>query len=100
MTQVKSISISNNNQEYYNKLNEITPASMGFSEQVGNAVQFFVESETKTIDSFLRDEMPGYMAPMDEWKKYFANHPEHVGDIMRKHVALGNILRKEDYHIC
>lgn len=100
MTTIKSISINNNNKDNYEKLNNITPASMGFSEQVSNAVAFFVEQETKTIDTFLTDDMPNYLAPIDEWKTYFASHPERVGEIIRRHVQLGNILRKESYNIC
>jgi hypothetical protein len=72
---------------------------MCFSEQVSNAVGFFVEAETKTIDEYLTDNRPDYLAPMSDWKKYIANHPEHVGDMIRRHVQLGNILRQEKFAI-
>lgn len=72
---------------------------MGFSEQVSKAVEHFVTSETKQIDEFLTDKRPDLLAPIDEWKSYFAKHPEHIGSIIRRNIQLGNLLRKEEYVI-
>lgn len=99
MTEIKTISISKINEGIYERLNQLTPDDMGFSEQVANAVAHFVESETGTIDSYINDRMPDYLVDdMDEWKKYFANHPEQMGDIMRRHVQMGNIMRQMEYN--
>jgi hypothetical protein len=98
MTQIKSIVIPNDS-THYDKLNDITPASMSFSKQVGKAVEHFVNSETKVIDEYLTDKRPDYLAPIDDWKDYLKRHPEHVGAMIRRHVQLGNILRQESYAI-
>ena len=99
MTIVKNISISKKNEGIYERMNQLTPDDMGLSEQVANAVERFVESETNTIDAYITDKMPNYLvADMDEWKKYFANHPEQMGDIMRRHVQMGNIMRQLEYN--
>jgi len=94
MTQVKTISIKD---EYlFDQLNQITPDGTGFSKQITMAVESYVTAndiDNKTVS------MPAYDAPMDDWKDYIKQHPEKVGDIIRRHVQLGNVLKKETYAI-
>jgi len=93
MTRVKTISIPDSI-DCFDKLNEITPVDMKFSEQVRLAVREFVESrEGQSITKFIDDKLPEYDAPIEEWIDYINQHPEHTDNIMRRHAQLGNILR-------
>jgi hypothetical protein len=96
MTEVKSISITD--VVLYDKLNEITPANMNFSKQVLTAVESYVKSQD--IDEVDEAPRPDFLCEdIQEWKTYFANHPERIGEIMRRHVQLKNLLLKEEHVI-
>lgn len=96
MTQVKSISIKD--EVLFEKLNQYTPGNMGFSQQVSLAVKQFVD-ECEVLDSPPVSKLPEFDADITEWIDYIKNHPEHVGNIMRRIVQMSNILRREEYAI-
>lgn len=99
MTQIKTISIPDH-EDCFAKLNDITPQDMSFSKQVRAAVLKFVDdAEDGTINRYIQDKLPSFDAPIEDWISYMNDHPEHVGNIMRRHIQLGNILRKESYAI-
>jgi len=96
MTQVKSISIKD--ESIFDRLQQVTPGNMGFSQQVASAVKYYVE-ECEKVEGIPEEELPSFDAPIDEWKTYMKNHPEHVGNIMRRIAQLTNILKREQYAI-
>ena len=96
MTTVKTVSIPDGI-DCFDKLNNITPSDMGFSEQIRLAVRSFISKGT--IDDYIIDELPKFDAPIEQWIDYIKKHPEHVGNIMRRSAQLNNILKKETYAI-
>jgi len=96
VTQVKTISIKD--VELFEKLNQYTPGNMGFTQQVTCAVKFYVDQCEKAEGSPV-DELPKFDAAIEEWIDYMNNHPEHIGNMMRRVVQLSNILRREEYAI-
>jgi hypothetical protein len=100
MTKIKTISIPDY-EDCFTKLNDITPNNMSFSKQVRSAVAKFVDDANNIDDvsEYIQDVIPSYDSPIEDWIKYIGDHPEHVGNIMRRHIQLGNILRKEKYAI-
>jgi hypothetical protein len=100
MTKIKTISIPDS-EDCFSKLNEITPNNMSFSKQIRIAVVKFVDDADNIdgIDKYIQDDLPSYDAPVEEWMRYIENHPEHVGDLIKRHIQLGNLLKKEHYAI-
>lgn len=98
MTQIKSISIPDD-EDCFVKLNEITPNNMSISKQVRIAVRAFVEMNDADAFKYIKEKMPEYTAPIEDWIDYIRNHPEHVREIMDRHIQLGNILSRETYVI-
>lgn len=96
MTRVRTVSIPDD-VDCFDKLNNMTPSNMGFSEQVRLAVNTFVQKGN--IDEYLIDKIPLYDAPIEQWIEYIKKHPEHVGEMMRRNAQLRNILLKEEYVI-
>ena len=96
MARIKSVSIPDDI-DCFDKLNNMTPSNMGFSEQVRLAVNTFIQKGN--IDEYLIDKIPLYNAPIEQWIEYIKEHPEHTGGIMRRNAQLRNILLKEEYAI-
>jgi len=96
MTQVKSISIKD--ESIFDRLQQVTPNNMGFSQQVSHAVKYYVD-ECEKSDDINQERLPSFDAPIDDWKEYMNNHPEHVGNIMRRIAQLTNILKRENYAV-
>jgi len=89
MTEVKSISIKE--PKTYDKLNEITPVGMSFSEQVHTAVKSYVKAQD--IDEVGEAPTPDYLcADMQEWKTYLINNPDKLDALIRRNVQMRNIL--------
>ena len=96
MTQVKSISIKD--ESIFKRLDDITPVGMPFSEQVSIAVNSYVDNQD--IDSVKESTRPDFLcSDIGEWKAYILNHQERVGELMRRHVQLKNLLLKEEHVI-
>ena len=92
MTKIKTISIPDN-EDCFDRLNELTPNDMNFSEQVRYAVFEFLKFNEEKIIREITQQMPNYDSPIEDWISYIKAHPEQTNTLIRKHVKIGNILK-------